>query len=89
MHEGSWSAQCLPIEPGDLVLGQGGGDEGLLAQVLGDLDHLGLLAGEGVLVVARVVLEGVVVAVVGSGGIGNKGFSHGGCFDLSIYEGAE
>ena len=56
----------VPVEPGDLVLGKGGGDEGLLGEVLGDLDHLGLLSGEGVLDIARDVLEGVGLGDGGS-----------------------
>ena len=56
----------IPIEPRDFVLSQGGGDEGLFAEVLGDLEHLVLLAGEGVFDVARGVLDcvrqGAVVA---------------------------
>lgn len=65
----------LPVEPGDLVLGKGGGDEGLLGEVLGDLDHLGLLSGESVLDVTRDVLEGV-----GDGDGGLCSDSHLVCF---------
>ena len=62
--------EILPVEPGDLVLGEGGGDESLFAKVLGDLDHLGLLSVEGVLDVAGHVLDGLGLAVQGSSSIG-------------------
>lgn len=40
-------------------MGKGGRDEGLFGKVVGDLDHLLLLAGEGILDVSRGVLDRV------------------------------